>query len=209
MASSDILIAFAIATFLFAAVPGPAILYTAAQTMARGARGGLLAALGIHLGGYVHVAAAALGLAALFALIPTLYIVLKIFGALYLIWVGIGLIRSGGKTDDIAAVSVKSSQRVFAESVLVEVLNPKAALFYVAFLPQFIDPAAYLPIWSQFLILGVIVNVMFGLADIVTIVLTSRVIDSLRRAERAQRWFRWIGGSLMAGLGVRLAFERS
>lgn len=209
MASLDILIAFAIATFLFAAVPGPAILYTAAQTMARGARGGLLAALGIHLGGYVHVTAAAMGLAALFALIPPLYVVLKLFGALYLIWVGIGMMRSGQEDAAPAQASRKSSQRVFAESVLVEVLNPKAALFYVAFLPQFIDPAAYLPIWSQFLILGVIVNVMFGLADIVTIVLTSRVIDSLRRAERAQRWFRWIGGSLMAGLGVRLAFERS
>ncbi len=209
MASSEVLIAFMIATFLFAAIPGPAILYTAAQTMARGARGGLLAALGIHVGGYVHVAAAAMGLAALFALIPTLYIVLKIFGALYLIWVGIGLIRGGGEEGEAAPVSVKSSQRVFAESMLVEILNPKAALFYVAFLPQFVDPAAYFPIWAQFLILGVVVNVMFGLADIVTVVLTSRVIGAVRRAERAQRWFRWIGGALMAGLGVRLAFERS
>ncbi|OQW50961.1 LysE family translocator [Candidatus Raskinella chloraquaticus] len=209
MASSDILIAFAIATFLFAAVPGPAILYTAAQTMARGARGGLLAALGIHLGGYVHVTAAAMGLAALFALIPTLYIVLKIFGALYLIWVGIGLIRRGNDDAGQAPASIKSSQRVFAESMLVEVLNPKAALFYVAFLPQFVDPSANFPVWTQFLILGVVVNAMFGLADVFTVILTSHVVGGLRRAEGAQRWFRWIGGALMAGLGIRLAFERS
>ena len=209
MASLDILIAFAIATFLFAAVPGPAILYTAAQTMARGARGGLLAALGIHLGGYVHVTAAAMGLAALFALIPPLYVVLKLFGALYLIWVGIGMMRSGQEDAAPAQASRKSSQRVFAESVLVEVLNPKAALFYVAFLPQFVDPAASLPVWTQFLVLGVIVNAMFGLADVLTVVVTARIVGRLRRAQRAQRWFRWGGGSLMAGLGIRLALDRS
>lgn len=209
MASLDILIAFAIATFLFAAVPGPAILYTAAQTMARGARGGLLAALGIHLGGYVHVTAAAMGLAALFALIPPLYVVLKLFGALYLIWVGIGMMRSGQEDAAPAQASRKSSQRVFAESVLVEVLNPKAALFYVAFLPQFVDPAASLPVWTQFLVLGVIVNAMFGLADVLTVVVTARIVGRLRRAQRAQRWFRWGGGSLMAGLGIRLALDRN
>lgn len=208
MASIDLLLAFALATFLFAALPGPAILYTAAQTLARGKRGGLLAAFGIHLGGYVHVVAAAIGLSALFKLVPALYFVMKIAGALYLIWVGISLIRSARQNDKGALPAAKNSHRIFLESVMVEVLNPKAALFFVAFLPQFVDPAASLPVWVQFLILGTIVNVTFGLADVITVFVTVGVMGALKQTDTAQRWVKWVGGSLMAGLGVRLAFER-
>lgn len=208
MASIDLLLAFALATFLFAALPGPAILYTAAQTLARGKRGGLLAAFGIHLGGYVHVVAAAIGLSALFKLVPALYFVMKIAGALYLIWVGISLIRSARQNDKGALPAAKNSHRIFLESVMVEVLNPKAALFFVAFLPQFVDPAASLPVWVQFLILGTIVNVTFGLADVITVFVTAGVMGALKQTDTAQRWVKWVGGSLMAGLGVRLAFER-
>lgn len=208
MAPIDLLLAFALATFLFAALPGPAILYTAAQTLARGKRGGLLAAFGIHLGGYVHVVAAAIGLSALFKLVPALYFVMKIAGALYLIWVGISLIRSARQNDKGALPAAKNSHRIFLESVMVEVLNPKAALFFVAFLPQFVDPAAALPVWVQFLILGTIVNVTFGLADVITVFVTAGVMGALKQTDTAQRWVKWVGGSLMAGLGVRLAFER-
>lgn len=167
MPSADHLIPFAVATFLFAVFPGPALLYTAAQTLARGRSAGFMAALGIHLGGYVHVIAAALGLSAIFSHVPELYLAVKIAGALYLVWLGIGLIRGRLDPDALPQVRARSARRALIESVVVELLNPKVALFYIAFLPQFVDPAAAMPLWLQFLALGVVVNLAFTAADVV------------------------------------------
>jgi threonine/homoserine/homoserine lactone efflux protein len=208
MPSTDHLLAFLLATLIFAAIPGPGILYTAAQTLARGRAGGLMAALGIHLGGYLHVAAAALGLAAVFQLVPTLYLAVKLAGALYLVILGIGIIRGGIAADDLPLVAGKSPRRAFAQSIAVEAFNPKTALFYLAFLPQFVEPAAGAPLWLQFLALGIVVNIAFSIADIVTVLLTAAVLARLRRTRTAQRVARAIGGSLMIGLGLRLATAR-
>jgi threonine/homoserine/homoserine lactone efflux protein len=213
MAGTDVLIAFALATAVFAYFPGPALLYTIAQTLARGRRGGLMAALGIHLGGYAHVLAATLGLSALFQHVPELFLVVKIAGALYLVWLGIGMLRSG---DDFAAlpgagpgVSDKSVPRALVDSFIVELLNPKVALFFIAFLPQFVDPAGSLPVWTQFLILGVIVNVAFSSADLIAVLFTSALAGRLKRSGRALRVARRVGGALLIGLGARLALDRS
>src|SRR6266851_1561447 len=149
MPSADHLIAFLAATAVFAVIPGPGILYTAAQTLARGRLGGLMAALGIHIGGYLHVAAAALGLAALFELVPLIYTIVKLAGALYLVILGIGILRGGIAADALPAVAGKSPRRAFLESIAVEAFNPKTALFYLAFLPQFVDPAASAPLPLQ------------------------------------------------------------
>ena len=189
MPSLDLLLPFLAATFVFAVLPGPALLYTAAQTLARGRRGGLLAALGIHSGGMVHVLAAAAGLAALFQLVPTLFIALKIAGALYLVWLGIGILRRRLDAGTLPTATPPRTRRAFAESMAVEILNPKAALFYLAFLPQFVDPAAALPVWTQFLILGWIVNAAFSSADLVVIFMTDAVMAGLRRSARGQRRF--------------------
>ncbi|TIS09082.1 MAG: LysE family translocator, partial [Mesorhizobium sp.] len=94
MPSTELLIAFFVTTAIFAYIPGPAMLYAAAQTMARGRWSGLTAALGIHLGGYVHVLAAATGLSVLFHAVPPLYMAVKLVGALYLIWLGVSLFRA-------------------------------------------------------------------------------------------------------------------
>ncbi len=208
MPSYDHLIAFIAATAVFAFFPGPALLYTAAQTLARGQRAGFMAVLGIHLGCYVHVAAATLGLSAILQHVPEAYLVLKIAGALYLIWLGIGMIRqqSAGETPVIVA---KSAQRAFIESMAVEIFNPKAALFFVAFLPQFVDPHASLPIWLQFLVLGTIVNCAFSSADIITVFAASAVMGRLKKSGRIERGFRIIGGSLLVGLGLKLAIDKS
>jgi threonine/homoserine/homoserine lactone efflux protein len=208
MASFDILLAFAGATFAFAVFPGPALLYTAAQTLARGRRSGFLAALGIHCGCYVHVIAATLGLSAIFREVPPLYLALKVIGAVYLVWIGIGMMRSP-TVPDSPLMPAKSPSRSFFDSMLVEILNPKVAIFFLAFLPQFVDPAAAYPLSLQFLILGVIVNCAFSTADIVTVMLASTVVSSLRRTGAAQRLARLVGGSLIAGLGLRLALDRS
>lgn len=208
MASWDVLAAFALATVLFAVFPGPALLYTAAQTVARGRRGGLLAALGIHVGCYFHVFAAAFGLSALFRHVPELYTAVKLAGAIYLVWLGISMLRAR-PPEDMPVVKDRSVRRAFAESVLVELLNPKVALFFIAFLPQFVDPAAALPVWLQFLILGVIVNMAFSSADLVTVFFTGAVVKRLRRSGTAQRLAKMAGGSIMIGLGARLALDRS
>ena len=142
MASWDVLLAFALATAVFAYFPGPALLYTAAQTMARGRRGGFLAALGIHLGCYAHVLAATFGLSAVFVHVPE-----ALHGGEAR---GRALPRLARHRHDaqpraradLPAVRDKSVRRALAESMLVELLNPKVALFFIAFLPQFVDPAA-------------------------------------------------------------------
>lgn len=208
MASPDVLIAFAIATALFAYFPGPALLYTAAQTLARGRRAGLMAALGIHIGCYAHVFAATLGLSAVFRYVPEAYTALKIAGAAYLVWLGIQMLRGGG-TAEAPKVIPKSARRAFAESIIVELLNPKVAIFFIAFLPQFVDPAGSLPVWLQSLILGVIVNFAFSSADVVTAFTASAVMTRLRKSGTMERAARWIGGGLLIGLGLKLGTDKT
>ena len=208
MASAEILIAFAVATALFAYFPGPALLYTAAQTLARGRRAGLMAALGIHVGCYAHVLAATLGLSAVFRYVPEAYTALKIAGAAYLVWLGIQMLRGGG-TDAAPKIAPKSARRAFAESIVVELLNPKVAIFFIAFLPQFVDPAGSLPVWLQSLILGVVVNLAFSSADVVTAFTASAVVGRLKKSRTMERSARWIGGGLLIGLGVKLGFDKT
>jgi len=210
MPNIDLLISFFLASAIFAYIPGPAMLYATAQTIGGGKRAGWMAALGIHLGGYVHVVAAAFGLAILFKTVPTVYLVLKFVGAAYLIWLGIGLFRSGlpvNVTPD--ALPVKSPVKAFAESAMVEVFNPKTALFFLAFLPQFTDASAGLPIWAQLLILGTIVNVMFSSADVVCVLLSTQLMGFLNRSKKANRWAQRIGGGLLVGLGINLATSQN
>ena len=209
MASWDLLLSFALATLLFGYMPGPAIVYTAAQTLAFGRRGGFMAALGLHVGGYLHVIASALGLAVILTLVPILFLAIKIAGACYLIWLGISIIRSGVTSAELPDVDRRDAKRAFVHSMLVEILNPKTALFYVAFLPQFVDPSAAWPAWIQFLILGTIVNVTFSSADIVTVMMTSQILKRLKESASAQKVIKWIGGSVLVLLGINLAASKT
>lgn len=210
MPSTELLIAFFATTAIFAYIPGPAMLYAAAQTMARGRWSGLTAALGIHLGGYVHVVAAAAGLSVLFHAVPTLYIAVKLAGALYLIWLGVSLFRARAQDDAVMpGIEPKSARRAFFESITVEVLNPKTAIFFMAFLPQFIDASATFPVWLQFLVLGTIVNLMFSSADVMCVVLAGALVTRLRRLSHAQRLMRRAGGAVLVGLGVHVALQKS
>ncbi|MCB9943324.1 MAG: LysE family translocator [Geminicoccaceae bacterium] len=209
MPSTDILLSFLIATGIFAYMPGPALLYVAAQTMARGRIAGWRAVLGVHLGGYVHVMAAVLGLAMLFEAVPVLYAIFKFGGAAYLVWLGIGMFRTRQATGEVdLRLHETNPGRAFWESVTVEILNPKTAIFYVAFLPQFTDPAASFPIWLQLFVLGTIVNVMFSSADVLGVWLADRVTTVLRGSETAGRVARRIGGSILVALGLNVAFSR-
>jgi len=204
MPGLDLLIPFAVATALFAYLPGPALLYAAAQTLARGRRAGFMAALGLHLGGYGHVIAAAFGLSVILHYVPTLYITLKLAGAGYLIWLGIAMWRQQASTGESFEPTSKTTRRALFESMIVEILNPKTALFFLAFLPQFVDPTASLPVAFQFLILGTIVNLAFSSADIMMVLLA----DKLGHAGQGTRLAQRIGGGVLVALGVKLALTR-
>ena len=213
MPSSELLLALVAASLLFAFMPGPALLYAAAQTVARGRKAGLMAAFGLHLGGYVHVVAAAAGLSALFHAVPTLYLVVKIIGAAYLVWLGLRMIGRAfhvrkAPINPVVA-PVKTHQRALVESITVEVLNPKTALFFVAFLPQFVDPAAAFPIWLQFLILGSIVNILLATADLLCVYFAGAIVDRFRQSTRVARIMEGLGGGVLVGLGANLVVQRS
>jgi threonine/homoserine/homoserine lactone efflux protein len=208
MASWETLLAFATLTLLVAYFPGPALLYTAAQTIAHGRKAGFMAMLGIHLGCYIHVFAAAFGLSAVFKHVPELYFAVKIAGALYLVWLGIGMIRSRLAAVDGPVAPPKTVKRALLDSFIVEILNPKVALFFIALLPQFVDPAAAFPVWVQFLILGTIVNFAFSSADFVTVLGASVVVKTMKKTQTGFALGRWLGGSTMIGLGVKLATDK-
>jgi threonine/homoserine/homoserine lactone efflux protein len=209
MPSSGLLIAFFTAAAIFAFIPGPGILYAAAQAMAGGRTVGLLGTLGLALGGYMHVIAAAAGLSLVFHAVPPLYAAVKLIGAAYLVWLGISMIRAKATgVDGAPVVARKTGKRALVEGITVEMLNPKTAMFFLAFLPQFTDPAASLPVWAQFMILGSIVNLMFAMADVVVVLLASTVVTGLGRANRVQRSVEQVGGGIMVALGVRLALQK-
>ena len=208
MASWETLLAFATLTLVVAYFPGPALLYTAAQTIAHGRKAGFMAMLGIHLGCYIHVFAAAFGLSAVFKHVPELYVAVKLAGALYLVWLGIGMIRSRLGAADAAALPPKTVKRALLDSFIVEILNPKVALFFIALLPQFVDPAAAFPVWVQFLILGTVVNFAFSSADFVTVMGASAVVRTMKKTQTGFALGRWLGGSMMIGLGVKLATDK-
>ena len=209
MPNLEVLIAFLLATAVFAYMPGPSTLYAAAQTIARGRQGGLMAAFGIHIGGYVHVVAAALGLAILFDAVPMLYIGMKLVGAAYLVWLGLQFIFAKELLDtSLPEIEPKSIRQAFWESATVEILNPKTAIFYVAFLPQFTDPSALLPLWGQLLVLGVFVNVMFSSADLFCVFLAERLTRALRQSPNTSRWVNRLGGGILISLGINLATAR-
>ena len=201
----ELYLAFAITTATFALIPGPAMLYAAARTLAGGRRAGLMASLGLHLGGYVHVIAAAAGLALLFHAVPPLFTAMKLAGSAYLVWLGLALFRDRNTTrrPELAPLS---AERAFAQSIVVEVLNPKTAIFFLAFLPQFVDATASLPVWAQLLLLGTTVNLTFSAVDIVCVFFASAVMSKLQRSRTSQRIMQRIGGSILVALGARLAF---
>ncbi len=210
MPSADLLIPFFLASAVFACVPGPGMFYAAAQTLASGRRAGWWSALGFHIAGLGHAAAAAFGVSTLLAVVPALFTVMKLVGAAYLIWLGIKSLR--GARLPVSAPrrpSAPTAPKALRDSVVVEATNPKSALFYLAFLPQFTDPSAEFPIWVQIVILGMIVNAMFSVTDAILIEMAHAVATRLRSSERFMLALRRLGGGLLITLGVGLAWTRN
>ena len=210
MPSADLLIPFFLASAAFACVPGPGMFYAAAQTLASGRKAGWWSALGFHIAGLGQVAAAAFGVSTLLAVVPTLFTVMKLVGAAYLIWLGIKYLR-GGRSLITAPRKppAPTARKALRDSVIVEAMNPKSALFYLAFLPQFTDSSAEFAIWAQIVILGVIVNAMFSVTDAILIETSHAVATKLRSSERFVLALRRLGGVVLITLGANLALARN
>jgi len=201
MPSIEVLLGFTLAALIMNLSPGPSNLYVMARAVAQGARGGLVAAAGLAVGSLVHVFAAVFGLAAVFQYSPLAYTVFKLAGAAYLIYLGISYWRAGpASVDPAERVPAKSLTAVFRESVIVEATNPKTALFFLALLPQFVDPSAG-PVAPQFLLLGLIVTLSAIPCDVLVAISAARVSQWLIRHERAQVIQERVSGSILLGLG--------
>ena len=196
-------LAFFIAAFVLAVTPGPGIAYVVARTAAGGRAEGLASCIGTGLGGMLHVGAAALGLSVLLAQSAVAFSLVKYIGAAYLVYLGIRLLLSKAVS---APVHTKStgSRRALLEGILVEALNVKTALFFLAFLPQFADPA-HGPVALQIVALGCLFNLSGTLVNVVVACLASSVRQWLIPGQRGERIFRWLTGTVFIGLGIRLA----
>lgn len=209
MPSADLLVPFFVAATIFACLPGPGMLYATAQTLALGRRAGWHAAIGFHIAGLCHVAAAAFGLSVLLTVVPGLFTAMKLIGATYLIWLGVAYLRRPKPLIPMRQQTPgPQAGRALRDSVIVELLNPKSVLFFLAFLPQFTDVTAALPLWTQVLVLGVIVNALFTVTDLLLIELSDSVARRLRSSERIVAGLRRLAGGALIALGVNLALVR-
>jgi threonine/homoserine/homoserine lactone efflux protein len=200
---------FSLAALAILAVPGPAVIYIVARSIHQGRAAGLAAVLGIHVGTLVHLAAATLGLSAILVSSATAFMVVKALGALYLIVIGV---RTLLERADPAATDPqrlpRRRRRDFAEGVVVNVLNPKTALFFLAFLPQFVDPALG-QAWLQILVLG-LTFILLGLAtDSLWALAAGTAGETLRQSRRWAQTQRYVSGSIFVGLGVVTALTDS
>ena len=191
---------------MIALSPGPGLFYVAARTLAGGRGEGLASTFGTGIGGLVHVAAGAAGVSALVMASADAFALLKIVGALYLIWLGIKTAREA-RFDMTASVERMGAGRAFREGVVVEALNPKTAAFFLAFLPQFVDPAAG-PAWLQFLMLGTISVGLNTAADVAVVALVSRARSMALARPALLRRLRQGAGAAIAGRGLSLLFVR-
>jgi threonine/homoserine/homoserine lactone efflux protein len=193
---------FAATCVAFLAIPGPSVFYIVTRSLTQGRRAGVTSMLGVQVGGLVHVVGAAIGVSALIASSAAAFTVVKYAGAAYLVYLGIRRLLSAGKTvaepepDDRATMA-----RLFWQGVVVNVLNPKTALFFLAFLPQFVDPDAG-PVAPQMLVLGTLLVGLGVLSDGTYAVVAAGAGRKLRDAASSRRTLDRLSGGVFIGLGL-------
>lgn len=208
---SDLLIFLAAATLL-AVTPGPGLFYVAARSLSGGRDEGIASSLGTGIGGLFHVAAGAVGVSALVMASAELFTLLKFAGAAYLVYLGLRTIRAARRdTATIlagsAAPAAGGTARAFREGILVEALNPKTAAFFLAFIPQFVDPGAG-PVALQFAVLGALSVALNTGVDIAVALAATRLAAGASGRPTLVRRLREGSGAAMIALGVGLAAAR-
>ena len=200
----EMVLVFMAAALALNLTPGPDMLYVTARSVSDGRAAGVLSAFGIATGTLVHIAALALGLAALLTAVPLAYDAVRIAGAIYLVVIGIQLILRPRTAAAVAALPRSRLRVIFVQAVITNVLNPKVALFFLAFLPQFVDRSAGPPV-PQVLLLGLLFNIQGTLVNVAVALLASRGSSWLRTSERRVAMLRRMTGALFVALGARLA----
>jgi threonine/homoserine/homoserine lactone efflux protein len=198
---------FLAAALLLAATPGPGMLYVAARSMAGGRMEGYASSFGTALGGFVHVIGGAVGVSAILMASAEVFTLLKLAGAVYLVWLGLRTWRQAGHELGTIAVRASGWRRAFLEGIVVEALNPKTAAFFLAFVTQFLDPARG-NVALQFIALGAISVSLNTGADIIVAVFAGRLRQKLLNRPH---WFcrlQRASAGLLVTLGVALAFAR-
>jgi len=200
-------------TFLVAALalnlaPGPDMLYVIGRSLGQGKRAGIVSALGIFVGCLVHIIAAAVGIAALLRSSLVAFSVVRYAGAAYLVYLGVRMLTA--KESALSADALPKPEalnKIFYQGVITNVLNPKVAMFFLAFLPQFVNPKTGL-VALQIIVMGLIFDVGGTLVNLAVALAAGRMGDRLRRSTRAARVQKWFAGTVFVGLGARLALAR-
>ncbi|MEV4888508.1 LysE family translocator [Nonomuraea sp. NPDC055795] len=199
---------FAVATLAILVVPGPAVLFIVTRSVAQGRAAGMVSVLGVHAGSLVHVAAAALGISALLAASATAFTIVKFAGVAYLLFLGIRKLLSKPSDEEAVEFPVQSRRRMFWEGFVVNVLNPKTAIFFLAFLPNFTSPESG-PIGPQILLLGAIWVVLGLASDGVVALASSALAGRMRRSIKARRRLDVGSGVIYIGLAALLTGEKA
>lgn len=197
---------FLITAIVLAITPGPGIAYVVARTVSGGRKEGLASCFGTGVGGMLHVLAAALGISLLIAQSALAFSLVKYVGAAYLVYLGIRLLMRKSQELQTVEISTQGPRRAFLEGIVVETLNVKTALFFLAFLPQFVTPGE--PLTTQLVMLGSICVALNTAVDVVAVFAADRLLASrAARATRARLLTR-ISGITMLGLGTYLALAK-
>lgn len=208
MIATATLVAFTLAALVLLITPGPAIAFIVARSLEGGRRAGLVSQLGLCTGLLVHVAGAAFGLSAILARSATAFTAVKLAGAAYLLYLGVRTLSSSATLSAPGERRPRaSSWRLFVDGFLVDVLNPKAALFFLVLLPQFVDPGIASPA-QQMVALGLIFVVLAFVVGSLYAWLAGSVAARLHASSSFERRTRWASGSVYLGLGVLAAVWR-
>jgi threonine/homoserine/homoserine lactone efflux protein len=192
---------FVIAALALLVVPGPAVLYVVTRSIHQGRRAGLASVLGIHVGTLVHIGAATAGLSALILSSAVAFTAVKIAGAAYLVGLGVWTLLSRRAEDEVAVGGERRLRRVFAQGIVVNVLNPKTALFFLAFLPQFVNPNAGTPA-LRIAFLGLLFGALGLVTDSIWAIAAGTAGRVLRGSRKFLRVQRYVAGTVYLGLGA-------
>ena len=201
------LIAYIAVVFGFVFIPGPATLLTIARATSSGTKVGIATGAGIAAGDMFHTVMAMVGISAIIATSATLFSIVKYIGAAYLVYLGIRAIIEKAPTDPTAGALAISAGKAFRQAVLTEVLNPKTALFFLAFLPQFVLPENG-TVMLQLAVLGIVFVVLGLFSTVVFAVSAGRLGSFLRRNPTVLKWQGKVVGGIYCALGVRLALQQ-
>ncbi len=208
MPSTTTLLLFLSASLALLVIPGPSVTFIVTRSVQQGRAAGLVSVLGVHAGSVVHVLAAALGLSAVLASSALAFTVVKYVGAAYLLYLGIRQLWRSKAAADTPDPEPDSRWRLFRQGAIVNILNPKTAIFFLAFLPQFVAPARG-PVWFQVIVLGLVFMALGMLSDGAYALAAGAIGDRLRGSATVGRWLDRVSGGIHIALGTFAALAKN